>query len=324
MERNANSQKLERFGQKKNKIKLKSTVNDSSNNSGQQTINSIKNNKNKLYLFKDLINSQFSYSIGDIIDLIYQKYIIYIRESQESQRQKNYPGKADDGYDSESDPLSVIIFDNDLYFLKTINEIDIVLLVDTTGSMNPYLTEVKRFLRKLLCDVRKTVSNLPSEEVETLKVGLVTYRDHDQEKVSYVSKVNVDLTSDTSLIRKEIMSMTASGGGDEPEAVLDGINKAVNNISWREKSFKFIYHVLDAPAHGKELNGGLRDDQKECPCGINFRDLLYDLKGKGIDYTIVGLGRYLDKMIDAFSTVTKLEVMTPIITIDDSKPNLQK
>ena len=254
--------------------------------------------------------------------MINQKYIIFIRESQQ-QNNLEKPDE-DDGYDSESDPLSVIIFDNDLYFLKTINEIDLVLLVDTTGSMNPYLKEIKHFLRKLLCDVRKTVSNLPSEEVETLKVGLVTYRDHDQEKISYVSRVNVDLTSDTSLIRREIMNMTTSGGGDEPEAVLDGINEAINNISWREKSFKFIYHVLDAPAHGKELNGGLKDDYKECPCGINFRDLLYDLKGKGIDYTIVGLGGHLDKMIDAFSTVTKLEVMNPIITIDDTKPNLQK
>ena len=323
MEKNANSQEFEHFDQKnRNKLRIKSIVNDSLDNLEQQKINKHNNNNKKLYLFKDLINSQFAYNIEDIINLINQKYIIFIRESQQ-QNNLEKPDE-DDGYDSESDPLSVIIFDNDLYFLKTIKEIDLVLLVDTTGSMNPYLKEIKHFLRKLLCDVRKTVSNLPSEEVEILKVGLVTYRDHDQEKISYVSRVNVDLTSDTSLIRREIMNMTTSGGGDEPEAVLDGINEAINNISWREKSFKFIYHVLDAPAHGKELNGGLKDDYKECPCGINFRDLLYDLKGKGIDYTIVGLGGHLDKMIDAFSTVTKLEVMNPIITIDDTKPNLQK
>ena len=239
MEKNANSQEFEHFGQKnRNKLRIKSIVNDSLDNLEQQKINKHKNNNKKLYLFKDLINSQFAYNIEDIISLINQKYIIFIRESQQ-QNNLEKPDE-DDGYDSESDPLSVIIFDNDLYFLKTINEIDLVLLVDTTGSMNPYLKEIKHFLRKLLCDVRKTVSNLPSEEVEILKVGLVTYRDHDQEKISYVSRVNVDLTSDTSLIRREIMNMTTSGGGDEPEAVLDGINEAINNISWREKSFKFI------------------------------------------------------------------------------------
>ena len=42
--------------------------------------------------------------------------------------------------------------------------------------------------------------------------------------------------------------------GDEPEAVLDGLNVAVNNVGWRDESVKFIYHILDAPCHGKKYN----------------------------------------------------------------------
>ena len=50
------------------------------------------------------------------------------------------------------------------------------------------------------------------------------------------------------------MDLKCAGGHDEPEAVLDGLNVAVNDVNWREESVKFIYHILDAPCHGKKYN----------------------------------------------------------------------
>ena len=61
----------------------------------------------------------------------------------------------DKSYDSITDPIPVIIFDSEIHFRKDITEIDIIFLIDTTKSMNPFLKGIKRFIRKLLFDVKK-------------------------------------------------------------------------------------------------------------------------------------------------------------------------
>lgn len=49
--------------------------------------------------------------------------------------------------------------------------------------------------------------------------------------------------------------LTAMGGGDEPEAVHDAILAACTKLSWTESvsipMVRYIFHVLDAPPHGK-------------------------------------------------------------------------
>jgi hypothetical protein len=45
--------------------------------------------------------------------------------------------------------------------------------------------------------------------------------------------------------------------GDYPEAALDGLYDAATKITWREAkhtpSLRYIFHILDAPPHGKEF-----------------------------------------------------------------------
>jgi hypothetical protein len=47
----------------------------------------------------------------------------------------------------------------------------------------------------------------------------------------------------------------ANGGGDYPEAVLDGLLAASKDINWRElrnlPTLRYIFHITDAPPHGK-------------------------------------------------------------------------
>jgi hypothetical protein len=43
----------------------------------------------------------------------------------------------------------------------------------------------------------------------------------------------------------------AGGGGDNAEAVIDGLNDSINKTSFREISMKFIFHIGDAPPHGR-------------------------------------------------------------------------
>lgn len=49
--------------------------------------------------------------------------------------------------------------------------------------------------------------------------------------------------------------LQANGGGDPPEAVLDGID-AVCKLSWSQNknTLKYVFHIFDAPPHGRKFN----------------------------------------------------------------------
>ena len=222
----------------------------------------------------------------------------------------------DQSYDSIKDPNEVIIFDKEIQFLKDITDIDIVFLIDTTGSMNPYIKGIKRFIRKLLFDANKTISQFKIESISVLKFGLVAYRDHDQENESYVSKVLCNLTDNKKEFRESLYSLDAKGGEDECEAVLDGLDEVVNNIKWRNDSMKFLYHFCGSPPHGKDINCDAEDNYPDgCPCGKQYRDIIQQLRGKGIEYNIISIIKdSLQKMMEAFSHICKIDSM------DSNKP----
>ena len=232
--------------------------------------------------------------------------------------------KNDTSYDSVTDPIQVIIFDSEIHFRKDLKEIDIVFLVDTTRSSNPLLKGIKRFIRKLLFDAKKTLSQYEVESINLLKFGLIAYRDHDQENESYVSKILCELTGDKNKFREQLYNLDCKGGKDECEAILDGLDDAVNKMNWRNKSMKFIYHICGSPPHGSDINGGVNDDFLDgCPCGKNYQDVIEDLRGKGIDYTIVVVGKGLDSMIANFSKYCKIDVMVPSIQREDDVDGFQ-
>ena len=86
-------------------------------------------------------------------------------------------------YNSEEETNSVIIFDMELNFVQKISQVDIVFLLDTTKSIKPYLKGIKRYIRKLSFDAKKSISHYLNDDYDVLKFGLVCYRDHDQEGI---------------------------------------------------------------------------------------------------------------------------------------------
>jgi hypothetical protein len=81
------------------------------------------------------------------------------------------------------------------------------------------------------------------------------------------------LTDETTVLQF-ISSLTADGGGDPPESVLDGLNDSINKCGYRDKAIKFLFHIGDAPPHGRIYSGGLEDKWPEgCPCGIKIEAL---------------------------------------------------
>lgn len=221
-------------------------------------------------------------------------------------------------YDSEKDESYLVKFDEELSFKKDVKGVDLVFLLDSTGSMNPYFKSCKFFIRKVIRDALRCITQYKFEDEDLLRLALVCYRDHSPQGKS-VGNFVVDFTHEHETFKEVLKSINAKGGGDKPEAVFDGLNEVVNSLTWREDSEKKLFHFLDAPPHGKEYiqeSDGFPDG---CPCNNSLEDTLIPLREMNVDYTIIKLDECLDKMITKFSEIIKVDVLTLELEKDNSK-----
>ena len=233
--------------------------------------------------------------------------------------EENEENEIEDDYDPKLDPKQIIAFD---YYLDTIFDlkfIDLVFLIDSTASMNCYSKDINKIILKIIFDLEKNLSKFFLEEIDIIKIGIVTYRDHDDEEKTYLTNIETDLTDDIKEIKNIINNINYSGGKDEPEAVIDGLNAVLSDISWREKSTKFLVHILDAPCHGKKYNNLEGDKIENCPKNLNVEEILDNLRKKGIEYFVIKINDTIDMMIEEFRKNIDIEVLKPEITMDKNK-----
>ncbi|KAL4499204.1 hypothetical protein ABPG72_006790 [Tetrahymena utriculariae] len=145
------------------------------------------------------------------------------------------------------------------------NNVDILFVLDTTGSMGPYISQAMLTIQKI-------------QLVTTLK------------------------------------SVQAAGGGDGPEAVMDGLREGLTTTSWRLSednvtiSKRFLFHICDAPPHGQEYGGSSSDpawQKNGCPCGTNKDDINALLKKHKVDYHLIKAVSSVDKMENIFKECFK-------------------
>src|SRR5277367_4072258 len=99
---------------------------------------------------------------------------------------------------------------------KSRPHMDLAFCIDTTGSMQPEIDNVKAKVKSL---VSKLGSGTPAP---VIRVGLVAYRDRGDQ---YVTKV-FPFTENIDDMVKDISQLQAAGGGDGPEAVNQGLHSA--------------------------------------------------------------------------------------------------
>lgn len=151
---------------------------------------------------------------------------------------------------------------------KALNQVDLCFVVDTTGSMGAFIEAAKQHLLEAIAALRHQ-NNLD------LHVGLVEYRDHPPQDRSFVTR-SYELTADLGKMQKVINGLKADGGGDEPEAVYDGVRDACTTMRWRQYSYRIVLLVGDAPPHGYSgLNRRRNQAQanhsthtSSCHCGL--------------------------------------------------------
>ncbi len=117
--------------------------------------------------------------------------------------------------------------------------LDVMFLLDATGSMDD---EIGR-IQQTIDSIAQRIDGFSPRPA--LRFGLVAYRDRGEE---YVTRV-YDFTPDVVAFRKILMSVQAFGGGDEPEALNEGLHAAIQQVNWADDAVRLTFLVADAPPH---------------------------------------------------------------------------
>lgn len=121
------------------------------------------------------------------------------------------------------------------------NGLEVVIIFDSTGSMSGEINEVKKQIHR--------IHGVLSELVPSVRLSLVTYRDHGDEYVVLGTPLSNKLTD----LEATLAPVVAAGGGDEPEAVHLGLNWGISRNKFRAKAHKVILLFGDAPPHAPFL-----------------------------------------------------------------------
>ena len=120
------------------------------------------------------------------------------------------------------------------------SKIDVVFVLDTTGSMSGLIQAAKEKIWSIASSMAQ------AEHAPQIRMGLVAYRDKGD---AYVTQVT-DLSSDLDSMYAKLMDFRARGGGDGPEHVNQALYDAVHRMSWtRDDAYKVVFLVGDAPPH---------------------------------------------------------------------------
>ncbi len=119
--------------------------------------------------------------------------------------------------------------------------LDILFLLDTTGSMDDEIAQLKN----TISSVANRIHELPGGP--DTRIGMTVYRDRGD---SFLTGT-FDFTSDVAAFDRALADVRADGGGDYPEAVDEALAASLSEPTWRpaESTVQLIFLVADAPPH---------------------------------------------------------------------------
>jgi len=207
---------------------------------------------------------------------------------------------------------------------RDFNFIDVILVIDSTGSMQQWINCAKNTLINSFTDIRKEYPN------SNIRLGLVCYRDIlDEERF-----ITSDLTENVQIIQDILKNVKAKGGDDTAEDVAGALEKVIELFKKdsNENTLKIVLFVTDAPCHGLRYHHITVDDRfpNGDPQGKEPYEQIKELVNMNTDITIFRINSRIDKMIEEFqdafigsrSTLTVLNLesqdKSPISTISSS------
>jgi hypothetical protein len=177
--------------------------------------------------------------------------------------------------------------------MREINHVDLAFIVDTTGSMGAFLDAAQRQMVSMIDALARSAD-------VSMRLGVVQYRDHPpQDDLVYQA---FPFTDDLEEARAAIRSLRAEGGGDGPEAVLDGVLAACIDLAWRPHARRLAVLVGDAPPHGIGSPG----DQfaRGCPCGQTIESVTCFAEENRVTLYALGLTKSVEAPFGKLASFT--------------------
>jgi Mg-chelatase subunit ChlD len=162
---------------------------------------------------------------------------IFMEEAERSFSEIAKEGQGDFLY--AADPSDLVKKLNEIFIKETGKNVDIVLCLDATGSMGPYINELRKMLIPM---IREIISGYSS-----FRIGMVLYRDYKDE---FLNKV-IPFTSDFYVFQRNLNAVWPKGGGDIPEAVYEALYEGADKFPWAAES-RLLILVGDAPPHPRQ------------------------------------------------------------------------
>lgn len=117
--------------------------------------------------------------------------------------------------------------------------VDIMFVVDATGSMGDEISYLKTELRDV---VNRVQARVPAAD---LRLASVFYRDHGDD---YLTRAQ-PFTPNVNQLMTFVQAQDAGGGGDFPEAVDEALTTALQQAWSSEARCRLLFLILDAPPH---------------------------------------------------------------------------
>jgi hypothetical protein len=124
-----------------------------------------------------------------------------------------------------------------------------------------------------------------------LRIAVVEYRDHPPQDRTFVTREH-GFMSDLAAVQKVIAGLKPDGGGDMPEAVLDGLHSSCQRLQWRQQSRRTAILIGDAPPHGWGQHGSA--PKGACACGQTVDSATAALEQARIILFALGLTAIVD------------------------------
>ena len=128
-----------------------------------------------------------------------------------------------------------------IFNVEVSTSLDLLFIMDITGSMSSYINYVKNYLLDIIDGIVKECPGI------NINIGYIGYRDY------YETYVDIDFSQDPNYVKSIISKVYASGGGDYPEDVSLAFELALNK-TWKNNA-KLAVFIADAPEHGEKYGG---------------------------------------------------------------------
>ena len=138
--------------------------------------------------------------------------------------------------------------------------VDIVLVIDATGSMGPTINNVKALASGFHHQIQQKMRE-KEKKIEQLRLRLVVFRDYyaDAEDAAMIETPFYTMPDEEDKLVELVRSIRATGGGDAPENGLEALALAMQSPWEQRQEFQKFRHIIvlftDTTAHPLEKPG---------------------------------------------------------------------